>query len=124
MDLLCPWRNSMKRHIRLLVLLAMCSFTCIACGKKDDEEVVDTGDTTEQVAFDDVEVEDYTVLKYNELEVLAYEDDTEAQVMLGRMLEYGTDEVKKSFVVTLHIFKTFLPASCYRTTMATLFTSG
>lgn len=87
----------MKRHIRLLVLLAMCSFTCIACGKKDDEEVVDTGDTTEQVAFDDVEVEDYTVLKYNELEVLAYEDDTEAQVMLGRMLEYGTDEVKQDF---------------------------
>ena len=87
----------MKYHIRLLLLLAACSFAVTACGKKDDEEVVDAENTTEQVAFDDVEVEDYTVLKYNELEVLAYEDDTDAQVMLGRMLEYGTEEVKQDF---------------------------
>ena len=87
----------MKRNFRLFLILAMSSLTLISCGKKDEEEIVETGDTTEQVAFDDVEVEDYTVLKYNELEVLAYEDDTEAQVMLGRMLEYGTEDVKQDF---------------------------
>ncbi|MCR4831700.1 MAG: SEL1-like repeat protein [Pseudobutyrivibrio sp.] len=87
----------MKRNFRLFWILAIGSLVIVSCGKKDEEEIVETGDTTEQVAFDDVEVEDYTVLKYNELEVLAYEDDTEAQVMLGRMLEYGTEEAKQDF---------------------------
>ena len=87
----------MRRNIRLFMILALSSFMLVSCGKKEEEEVIDTGDTTEQVAFDDVEVEDYTVLKYNELEVLAYEDDTDAQVMLGRMLEYGTEDVKQDF---------------------------
>lgn len=87
----------MKRNLRLFIILGMCSLSLIACGKKDEEENADTVDTTEQVAFDDVEVEDYTVLSYSELEVLAYESDTEAQVMLGRMLEYGTEDVKQNF---------------------------
>ena len=87
----------MRRNFRLFILLTAISISFIACGKEEEEEIVETGDTTEQVAFDDVEVEDYTVLKYNELEVLAYEDDTDAQVMLGRMLEYGTDDVKQDF---------------------------
>ena len=87
----------MKRTFRLILLLTLSSLALTACGKKDKEEAEDLVDTTEQVAFDDVEVEDYTVLKYNELEVLAYEDDTEAQVMLGRMLEYGTEDVKQDF---------------------------
>ena len=87
----------MKRKFRLYFMLGLCSLSLIACGKKEEEEVEDTVDTTEQVAFDDVEVEDYTVLSYSELEVLAYEDDTDAQVMLGRMLEYGTEDVKQDF---------------------------
>ncbi|MBO6129701.1 MAG: sel1 repeat family protein [Pseudobutyrivibrio sp.] len=87
----------MKSHIRIFLLLAVTCIPLVACGKQEEKEIIDTGDTTEQVAFDDVEVEDYTVLKYNELEVLAYEGDTDAQVMLGRMLEYGTDDVKQDF---------------------------
>ena len=87
----------MRRNIRLFMILALSSLMLVSCGEKEEEEVIETGDTTEQVAFDDVEVEDYTVLKYNELEVLAYEDDTDAQVMLGRMLEYGTEDVKQDF---------------------------
>ncbi|WP_028242619.1 tetratricopeptide repeat protein [Pseudobutyrivibrio ruminis] len=85
----------MKRNIQLFLILCMCSLALSAC--KNKEEKVDDNDTTEQVALDDVEVEDYTVLNYNELEVLAYEGDTDAMVMLGRMLEYGADDVKQSF---------------------------
>ena len=88
----------MKGRFRLLLLLVITSLSILACKKEEVEETVETNDTTEQVAFDDVEVEDYGVLKYNELEVLAYEDDTDAQVMLGRMLEYGTDDVKQDFL--------------------------
>ncbi|WP_458460002.1 tetratricopeptide repeat protein [Pseudobutyrivibrio sp.] len=87
----------MKRNIRLFFILGMCSLALASCAKKEVKEAEDTVDTTEQVALDDVEVEDYTVLKYNELEVLAYEGDTDAMVMLGRMLEYGADDVKQSF---------------------------
>lgn len=87
----------MKRNIRLFLVLCMCSLAFTSCGKQEEEVAEDTVDTTEQVALDDVEVEDYTVLKYNELEVLAYEGDTDAMVMLGRMLEYGADDVKQSF---------------------------
>ena len=78
-------------------MVGLCSFALMSCGKEEEEVVEDTVDTTEQVAFDDVEVEDYTVLSYSELEVLAYEDDVDAQVMLGRMLEYGTEDVKQDF---------------------------
>ncbi len=87
----------MKRNIRLFLLSLMSVSLLIGCAKKDAELEEKDNDTTEQVAFDDVEVEDYTVLSYSELEVLAYESDTEAQVMLGRMLEYGTEEVKQNF---------------------------
>ena len=87
----------MKRNIRLFLVLCMCSLAFTSCGKQEEEVAEDVVDTTEQVALDDVEVEDYTVLKYNELEVLAYEGDTDAMVMLGRMLEYGADDVKQSF---------------------------
>ncbi|SEA56768.1 hypothetical protein SAMN02910384_01786 [Pseudobutyrivibrio sp. ACV-2] len=87
----------MKRYLHLCAILGICSLTLFGCGKKEEEEEIDAVDTTEQVAFDDVAVEDYTVLKYNELEVLAYEGDTDAQVMLGRMLEYGNEEVKQNF---------------------------
>ena len=87
----------MKRNIQLFLILCMCSLTFTACNSKKEEEAADAIDTTEQVALEDVEVEDYTVLKYNELEVLAYEGDTDAMVMLGRMLEYGADDVKQSF---------------------------
>ncbi len=86
----------MKRFFRLFFISSLSMVFLFGCAKKE-EEVVDDGDTTEQVAFDDVKVEDYTVLSYSELEVLAYEEDTEAQVMLGRMLEYGTDDVKQDF---------------------------
>ncbi|SFI18000.1 hypothetical protein SAMN04487830_1282 [Pseudobutyrivibrio sp. OR37] len=87
----------MKRNIQLFLILCTCALAMSACGKKDEEVAEDVVDTTEQVALEDVEVEDYTVLKYNELEVLAYEGDTDAMVMLGRMLEYGADDVKQSF---------------------------
>ena len=87
----------MKRFNRLFFMLCLCMLSFTACGKDTEEETVDEIDTTEQVAFDDVEVEDYTVLSYSELEVLAYQGDTEAQVMLGRMLEYGTEDVKQNF---------------------------
>ncbi len=87
----------MKRIFRLLMLGVLFSFTLSACGKKDEEVVEEVDDTTEQVAIDGTEVEDYNVLSYSELEVLAYEDDTDAQVMLGRMLEYGTEDVKQDF---------------------------
>lgn len=91
----------MKRYLHLCAILGICSLTLFGCGKKEEEEEIDAVDTTEQVAFDDVAVEDYTVLKYNELEVLAYEGDTDAQVMLGRMLEYGNEEVKQNFYEAL-----------------------
>ena len=87
----------MKRFSRLLLISGFCILSLAACGKKDEVEVEEVVDTTEQVAFDDVEVEDYTVLSYSELEVLAYQGDTEAQVNLGRMLEYGTEDVKQNF---------------------------
>ena len=87
----------MKRIFRLFSITLCAGLLLAACAKEETEEEVLTDDTTEQVAFDDVEVEDYTVLNYSELEVLAYEDDTEAQVMLGRMLEYGTEDVKQDF---------------------------
>ncbi len=88
----------MKHNIRWILLAIMSSsllFT--ACKNEAKEEATPEVDTTEQVAFDDVKVEDYNLLSYSELEVLAYEDDTEAQVKLGRMLEYGTEDVKQDF---------------------------
>ncbi|SDH28589.1 hypothetical protein/SEL1 protein [Pseudobutyrivibrio sp. 49] len=87
----------MRRLSRLFLISGFCFLAFTACGKDDAEQTEEAVDTTEQVAFDDVEVEDYTVLSYSELEVLAYQGDTEAQVMLGRMLEYGTEDVKQNF---------------------------
>lgn len=87
----------MKRNIRLILFIALATFFVTGCSKEVEEKTEEEQATTEQVAFDDVEVEDYTILSYSELEVLAYEGDTEAQLMLGRMLEYGTEEVKQNF---------------------------
>lgn len=87
----------MTRLSRLFLISGFCFLAMTACGKEDADQAEEAVDTTEQVAFDDVEVEDYTVLSYSELEVLAYQGDTEAQVMLGRMLEYGTEDVKQNF---------------------------
>ncbi|MBR5648666.1 tetratricopeptide repeat protein [Pseudobutyrivibrio sp.] len=87
----------MKRNILVLFLAMISATVLIGCSKEAEKETEEAVDTTEQVAFDDVEVEDYTVLSYSELEVLAYQGDTEAQVMLGRMLEYGTEDVKQNF---------------------------
>ncbi len=91
----------MKRNIRLFLLISLAAFTITGCSKEVEEKTEEEQATTEQVAFDDVEVEDYTILSYSELEVLAYEGDTEAQVMLGRMLEYGTEDVKQNFYEAL-----------------------
>lgn len=87
----------MKRLFRLLALSSVFTMVLCSCGKKDEEVLPESDDTTEQVAIDGVEVEDYNVLSYSELEVLAYEGDTDAQVMLGYMLEYGTEDVKQDF---------------------------
>ncbi|SHI62726.1 tetratricopeptide repeat protein [Pseudobutyrivibrio xylanivorans] len=87
----------MKRNFHLFLLAMISATVLIGCSKDTENETEETVDTTEQVAFDDVEVEDYTVLSYSELEVLAYQGDTEAQIMLGRMLEYGTEDVKQNF---------------------------
>ncbi len=87
----------MKRNFHLLLMAMISATVLIGCSKEAENEAEEVVDTTEQVAFDDVEVEDYTVLSYSELEVLAYQGDTEAQVMLGRMLEYGTEDVRQNF---------------------------
>ena len=87
----------MKRNIRLILFAGITALSLMGCSNKEDEKTEEEQATTEQVAFDDVEVEDYTVLSYSELEVLAYEGDTEAQVMLGRSLEYGTEDIKQNF---------------------------
>ena len=87
----------MKRKLNVFFLAALMASLSMSCFKVVAQAEEDVVDTTEQVAFDDVEVEDYTVLSYSELEVLAYEGDTEAQVMLGRMLEYGTEDVRQNF---------------------------
>ncbi len=87
----------MKRNIRLFLLIALSAFFTVGCSKEAPEKTEEEQATTEQVAFDDVKVEDYTILSYSELEVLAYEGDTEAQVMLGRSLEYGTEDIKQNF---------------------------
>jgi len=87
----------MKRIFSIFFVGSLCALMLFACGKEVSDEITEVDDTTEQVAFDDVQVEDYTVLSFSELEVLAYEGDTDAQVMLGRMLEYGTEDVGQDF---------------------------
>lgn len=87
----------MKRLYRLFLITTVSALFLMGCKNEDEIETIEDSATTEQVAFDDVKVEDYTVLNYSELEVLAYEDDVDAQVQLGRMLEYGTDDVKQDF---------------------------
>ncbi len=87
----------MKQRLRLFLIALAAIGLLTGCGKEKEEDTSDEVGTTEQVAFDDVQVEDYSLLSYSELEVLAYEDDTKAQVMLGRILEYGTDDVKQDF---------------------------
>ena len=87
----------MKQLYRLFLITTVSTVFLFGCGKDEQQVVENDPATTEQVAFDDVEVEDYTVLKYSELEVLAYEGDVDAQVQLGRMSEYGTEDVKQDF---------------------------
>ncbi|QFJ55893.1 tetratricopeptide repeat protein [Pseudobutyrivibrio xylanivorans] len=91
----------MKRNFRLILLIAASAVVFMGCSKEMEEKTEEEQATTEQVAFDDVKVEDYTILSYSELEVLAYEGDTEAQVMLGRSLEYGTEDIKQNFYEAL-----------------------
>lgn len=95
---LCPYRigGYMKRNIRLLLITAFSLCVVTGCGKEKEEEVVEPVNT-EQIAVDGAEVEDYSVLNYSSLEVLAYEGDSKAQIMLGRTLEYGTEDTKQDF---------------------------
>ncbi len=86
----------MKRNIRLLLITAFSLCVVTGCGKEKEEEVIEPVDT-EQIAVDGAEVEDYSVLNYSSLEVLAYEGDSKAQIMLGRTLEYGTEDTKQDF---------------------------
>ncbi len=108
----------MKRNIRLLLLASCTAALLLGCSKDKEEREVEENDTKEQVAFDDVKVKDYTVLSYSELEVLAYEDDTKAQVMLGRMLEYGTEDVKQDFSEAISWYKMASDSGDYEGTCA------
>lgn len=97
MDVFCSFLGGfMKRNIRLLFIAGLSAFTLMACGKDNEEEIVEQV-PTEQIAIDGAEVEDYSALSYSGLEVLAYEGDSQAQIMLGRILEYGTEETSQNF---------------------------
>ena len=80
----------------------------IGCSKEAENETEEVVDTTEQVAFDDVEVEDYTVLSYSELEVLAYQAISnyfaqKAEEEIDRLWEDGTlTEAKVESFRSLH----------------------
>ena len=85
----------MKRSLYIFLITLIAASVFSGCRNSDDSTDDETADTTEQVAEDDIS--DYSVLSYNELEVLAYEGDAEAQYRLAQMLEYGTDDVKQDF---------------------------
>jgi TPR repeat protein len=86
----------MKRNIRLLLIASLSAVALMGCGK-DKEEVVEEQVPTEQIAIDGAEVDDYSALSFSGLEVLAYEGDSQAQIMLGRILEYGTSDTSQNF---------------------------
>ncbi|MCR5416966.1 MAG: sel1 repeat family protein [Pseudobutyrivibrio sp.] len=93
----------MKRNIQFFLMTLMATTVLVGCSTPDTSADKETPDTTEQVVVD--EVKDYSVLSYNELEVLANEGDVEAQYMLGRLLEYGSDDVKQDFEEALEWYQ-------------------
>ncbi|MCR4693698.1 MAG: sel1 repeat family protein [Pseudobutyrivibrio sp.] len=78
----------------LSIILAASLLT--ACGDSDKSTHVETTpENTQEIVTDTIK--DYNQLTYDELEVLAYEGDLQAQVALATMLEYGNDDVKQDF---------------------------
>ncbi len=90
----------MKVYIRFLTLFFLPMGILLGCGKADVEETAEQV-PTEQIAIEGTEVEDYSALSYSGLEVLAYEGDSQAQIMLGRKLEYGDEETAQNFTEAL-----------------------
>ncbi len=86
----------MKRDFRLLFIVGLSAALLTGC-KDKDEEVIEAPENAEQIAIEGTEVEDYSALSYSGLEVLAYEGDSKAMIMLGNMLEYGTEDVSQNF---------------------------
>ncbi len=85
----------MKRFsISLISLLLILSLGACANEQKTEEKEERT-----ETLFD--EVSDYTKLDASDLEVLAYEEDSEAQYRLGVLYEYGIDDVNQDFAKSL-----------------------
>ncbi len=92
-----------KRNIQIFLTILMAAALFTGCSDSDSSTVDETPDTTEQVVDD--EVQDYSVLSYKELEVLAYEGDVEAEYMLAQMLEYGNGDVEQDFEEAYNWYK-------------------
>ena len=85
----------MKRFsISLISLLLI--FSLAACS--NEQKVEEEEEKTETVLDD---VSDYTKLDASDLEVLAYDEDAEAQYRLGVLYEYGIGDVNQDFAKSL-----------------------
>ncbi|MBP5597545.1 MAG: sel1 repeat family protein [Pseudobutyrivibrio sp.] len=107
----------MKRNIRLFLIFGLSAAMFLGCGKSDEEETVEQV-PTEQIAIEGTEVEDYSALSYSGLEVLAYEGDSQAQIMLGRKLEYGDEETAQNFTEALSWYQMASDSGDYEGTCA------
>ena len=85
----------MKRFsISLISLLLI--FSLAACS---NEQKVEEEEEKKETVLDDVS--DYTKLDASDLEVLAYDEDAEAQYRLGVLYEYGIGDVNQDFAKSL-----------------------
>ena len=107
----------MKRNIRLFLIVGLSAAMFLGCGKSDEEETEEQV-PTEQIAIEGTEVEDYSALSYSGLEVLAYEGDSQAQIMLGRKLEYGDEETAQNFTEALSWYQMASDSGDYEGTCA------
>ncbi len=91
----------MKRYISIVFVLIFLIFI-YSVASQDDSVTAQEDPVSEET---NLEINDDSIdiskLSYQELEVLAYEDDAEAQYAIAQMLEYGTDTVSQDLAQAL-----------------------
>lgn len=86
--------GGIMKRIAVSFIMIISAISLFGCGV-DTDSVEEIPENKEQVVVDTIS--DYTTLSRSELEVLAYDDDPEAQYQLGVLFEYGSDEVSQDY---------------------------
>ena len=95
----------MKRFISIVFVVIFSVFLYLVASQGDfdtaQEEFI-SEESTLEINDDSIDIDK---LSYQELEVLAYEDDAEAQYAIAQMLEYGTDTLSQDLTQALHWYQ-------------------